>query len=661
MRVEYADGSTAEILSDATWKLTTAGPIRANNEYDGEFYDARLEQAGWDRPGGNAAAWEPAQLVAAPGGRLAAQMIEPIRIIETLHPAAVREIQPGVQIFDMGQNMVGWCRLTVSGPRGTAITLRHAETLSSDGTLDVENLRSAKVTDTYVLKGQGTEIYEPRFTYHGFRYVELRGYPGKPTLAALVGQVVHDAVRGAGQFVCSNPLLNRIYENIRWGVRGNYRSIPTDCPQRDERQGWLGDRSAESKGETYLFDVAAFYSKWITDIEDAQKPSGSVPDVAPSYWPLYSDNITWPSSFIIIPGTLYEQYGDERVLEKHYAGMKKWIDYMRGFVKDGIMPRDQYGDWCVPPESPQLIHSLDPARKTAKAILGTTYFYHDLRLMAQYALILGKPADARQFNALAEKLQTALNAKYFQPQTCQYDNGAQTTSVLPLAFGMVPPEHRAKVFEILAGKILHDTQGHIGTGLIGGQWLMRVLSDNGRPDIAYRLASQRSYPSWGYMIEHNATTIWELWNGDTADRAMNSGNHVMLVGDLGIWLYEYLAGIRPDPAQPGFRHLLLKPCPVGDLASVAASYDSIRGPITSRWQISGPTFRWEFSLPANTHATVFVPTADPSSVSEGDRPAAQAPGIRFVRAENGVAVFEVGSGHYRFTAKAPARDGRPPL
>jgi alpha-L-rhamnosidase len=447
--------------------------------------------------------------------------------------------------------------------------------------------------------------------------------------------------------------LNRIHENIRWGVSGNYRSIPTDCPQRDERQGWLGDRSAESLGETFLFDVAALYGKWITDIEDSQRETGSVPDVAPAYWPFYSDNVTWPSSFVIIPDSLYQQYGDTAVLEKHYAGMKKWIDHMSRFIIGNIMPRDQYGDWCVPPESPELIHSLDPARRTAKEILGTTYFYHDLRLMAQYATLLGKAADARRFEALAGQLRTALEAKYFHADRGQYDNGSQTSSVLPLAFGMVPEADRKKVFEQLRENILVRTHGHVGTGLIGGQWLLRVLSDHGDPGLAYRLAAQRGYPSWGYMVDKGATTIWELWNGDTADPAMNSGNHVMLVGDLCIWLYEYLGGIRPDPARPGYKQFVLRPCPVGDLTHVEAAYQSMYGPIASRWTGAGGRFALECSVPPNTRATLWMPTSDPASVSEGGRPAAQAPGVRRLRAEPGAAVFELGSGQYRLTAKGP--------
>ena len=610
-------------------------------------------------------------------------MAEPIRVVDTVQPVSVKELRPGVFIFDMGQNMVGWCRLTVGGTsQGATVRLRYAETLKPDGSLYTANLRSAQATDIYICKqtdeaahgstsygpsgvltpagtpslmekARPAEVYQPRFTYHGFRYVELSGYPGKPTLQTLQGQVVHDAVRPAGRWQSSHELLNRLWQNIRWGVSGNYRSISTDCPQRDERQGWLGDRSAESKGETYFFDIAALYSKWLTDMEDAQKDDGSVPDVAPAYWPIYSNNVTWPSSFIIIPEALRVQYGEERSIALHYDGMKKWIGLMSGFIKNGIQARDSYGDWCVPPEAPELIHSKDPARKTAAAILGTTYFYHDLELMAGYAQRLGKSEDQQQFQRQAQQLRTALNARYFQPRQAQYDNGSQTSSVLPLAFDLVPAPSKAALFARLADDIQNKTSGHIGTGLVGGQWLLRVLSDNGRPDLAYTLATQRTYPSWGFMVDKGATTIWELWNGNTADPAMNSGNHVMLVGDLGIWMYEYLAGIRPDPAVPGFKHIVLRPTPVGDLTDVEASYESMYGRIGSHWRIAGGKFRWTVTVPVNTRAVVVVPTSNPAAVTERGRPADQSPGVKFAAAgEPGAAVFEVGSGTYLFAAPA---------
>ena len=651
LEIDYADGTRDAVVSDSTWRLTADGPIQANNEYDGETYDARREMPGWTTAGFNEAAWQPAQFVDAPGGELSAQMAEPIRVTGTLKPVAITEPKPGKFIFDMGQNLVGWCRLTVRGPAGTRVALRHAETLLPDGTLYTANLRSAGVTDTYTLKGDGKEVYEPRFTYHGFRFVEVTGYPGKPTLAALEGRVVNDDVANAGGFTCSNPTLNGIYQLSLWGTRGNYRSMPTDCPQRDERQGWLGDRSSESRGESYFFDVSALYTKWLHDMADAQRESGSIPDVCPPYWPLYNDSVTWPGSAVIIPGALVDQYGDLRIVERHYPAMQKWIAHMSGFVKDGIIAKDSYGDWCVPPEDPKLIHSKDPTRKTAPALLATSYFCHCLTQMARYATLLDKPADAQRYLAQSETLKTAFNASFYKPDLGYYDNGTQTACVLPLAFGMVPPSERKRVFDHLVQKITQETQGHVGTGLIGGQWLNRVLTEDGRADLSYGFATHTDYPSWGYMISKGATTVWELWNGNTADPAMNSGNHVMLVGDLVIWFYETLAGIAPDPMQPGFKHIVMRPQPVGDLAFVKASHRSPYGMIRSEWTRKSGVFDWRVEVPANATATVYVPAKSADAVTEGGKPLAKARGVKLLRSEAGAVVLAVGSGEYRFAAR----------
>lgn len=675
LRIEYADGTVSEVVSDDSWKLITDGPILVNGEFDGEEYDARREFHHWSEPSFDTASvaadvsrrtsenqrgltsattkqgWRPAQVVAAPAGQLVAQMIEPIRVTKQLKPIAITEPRPGVFIFDLGQNMVGWCKLKVRGPAGTTVQLRHAETLKPDGTLYMANLRGAQVTDTYTLKGGGTETWQPRFTYHGFRYVEVTGFPGKPTLDVLEGQVVHDDLQPIGEFTCSNEVLNRIYHNIVWGTRGNYRSIPTDCPQRDERQGWLGDRSEECKGEAYLFNIAPLYAKWRLDMADAQRPNGSIPDVAPGYWPIYSDNVTWPSSAIIIPSALERQFGDTASIARGYDSAKLWIEHMLGFVTNHIIARDSYGDWCVPPEDPKLIHSKDPARQTDKSLLATAYFYNDLQLMVRYAKQLGKTADAERWGRLADDFKASFNRRFLNREKGQYDNGTQTSCVLPLAFGLVPDDLRARVFARLVDKIENETKGHIGTGLIGGQYLMRVLSDNGRADMAYRIATQKDYPSWGYMAEQGATTIWELWNGNTADPAMNSGNHVMLIGDLVIWLYEYLAGIAPDNAQPGFKHIVMKPHPVGDLKWVKASHHSPYGKIRSEWRRDGSAFDWQIDVPANTTALVYIPAKDLGSVTESGKAALHAKGVMFVKAENDRVVFRVGSGRYHFLAR----------
>ncbi len=650
LRLEYANGKSDLVISDESWKLTTEGPILANNEYDGEEYDARREMPGWNEPGFDDSAWQAARPVDAPGGVLRGQPCEPIRVVETIKPISVSEPKPGMYIFDMGQNMVGWCRIRVSGPAGTRVKLRHAEVLKEDGTLYLANIRDAKVTDIYTLKGEGVEVWEPRFTYHGFRYVEVTGLPEKPGLDFLEGRVVHDDLRLAGHFESSHPLVNQIYKNVTWGVRGNYRSIPTDCPQRDERQGWLGDRSAECKGESYIFDVAALYAKWVADMDDAQREDGSVSDVCPSYWPLYNDNVTWPSTFIIAPDMVYTQYGDTRVFEAHYEGMKQWISHMRQYIKDGLLPKDSYGDWCVPPESPELIHSKDPAQKTPPELLGTAYFIYDLRLMAKYASLLGQKEDQQAFESLAAEMTEAYNRALWNDAEGWYGNGSQTSQVLTLAFDLAPEARRPQIFNHLVGKITGECNSHIGTGLIGGQWLMRTLTRYGRPDLGWTITTQDTYPSWGYMIRKNATTIWELWNGDTADPAMNSHNHVMLVGDLVIWFYEHLAGIAPDPENPGFQQIVMRPVPVPGLDWVNAWHDAPTGRIASAWKKVQGTLQWEVTIPAGARAVVFIPAKGDAPVTENGKPLDQAPGISAVEKTDGYVRCEAGSGTYQFVS-----------
>jgi alpha-L-rhamnosidase len=650
LEIEYEDGTHAAVVSDGSWKLTSGGPIRADNEYDGEEYDARMETPGWDRAGFDDSGWQPVQTMAAPAGALVSEMAEPLRVVETLKPAGVKQIAPGVWIFDMGQNMVGWCRLHVAGARGTEIRLRFAETLKPDGSLYVDNLRGARATDVYTLKGGAAETWEPRFTYHGFRYVEMTGFPGTPMAEALEGRVVHDDMRAIEDFRSSNDLLNQIHHNVFWGIRSNYRSIPTDCPQRDERQGWLGDRSQVSRSESYMFDVAAFYTKWARDLVDSQHENGSIPDVAPNYWQLYHDDVTWPSTLIFVPGMLYDQYGDKRVLQAAYPAMRKWLQHERTFVTDGIISKDQYADWCVPPEDPKLIHSQDPARVTSGTLIATSFYYHLLRKVAAYARILDKPADATDLEAQAVAIDAAFQKRFYKPESSLYDNATQTSSILPLYFSMAPPAARAGLVASLARNIEEVTHGHVGTGLIGAQFLMRTLSDNGRSDLAYEIATQKTYPGWGYMVSKGATTIWELWNGDTADPAMNSGNHVMQIGDLAVWMYEYLAGIRSDPERPGFRHVLIHPYPAGDLSFVEGSHQSPYGKIATSWKRGSGSFSLDVTIPPNTTASVWIPAKDANSVTESGGAAARARGVKFVRAENGGALFEVESGTYRFQA-----------
>lgn len=573
--------------------------------------------------------------------------------METIRPKSVNEIRPGTFVMDMGQNMVGWLQMKVKGKTGDEVKLRFAELLNDDGTLYVANLRSAAATDKYILKGGDEETWSPSFTYHGFRFVEISGFPGTPTVDNFEGSVVYDEMETIGEFATSNETINRIYQNACWGIKGNYRGMPTDCPQRDERMGWLGDRAIGSQGESFVFDINNLYSKWLDDIEQAQRENGSVPDVAPNYWSIYSDNMTWPGAYVIIANMLYEQYGNRRPIEKHYASMKKWISYMEEkYLKDSIMTKDTYGDWCMPPESPELIHSQDPARKTDGAVLSTAFYYRILRLLEKFAVLLENEEDAAIFAQKAEMTENAFNNKYFNRETRQYSNNTVTANLLPLCFGMTPDEYKNDVFGNIVDKTMNESKGHVSTGLVGIQWLMRGLSDYGRSDIAYQIATNKDYPSWGYMLEKDATTIWELWNGDTANPDMNSGNHVMLLGDLIVWFYEYLAGIQNAPNSAGFEEIVMKPEPVDGLNHVKASYKSVRGLVRSEWTKTNGRFVWNITVPCNSTATVYVPiTTAKSKVTENGRKASSSKGVKFLRLTDKYRVFRVGSGNYRFEAE----------
>lgn len=652
LNITYADGTKQSIVSDSSWELTADGPIRMNNEFDGEEYDARKEMPGWNNINYVSTGWMKAQKVDEPSKTLSAQMIDPIRIKETIKPKSIKEIKPGVYVYDMGQNMVGWVSLKVTAPEGTKITLRFAETIHPDGELNTANLRLAKQTDVYITKGEGLEKWQPNFTYHGFRYVELSGFPGKPDLNTLEGKVIYDDIRTIGTFNCSSDIINKIYNAAYWGIRGNYRSVPTDCPQRDERQAWLGDRTAGSLGESYLFDINALYTKWMTDIADGQKENGSISDVNPTYRKVYSDNVTWPSTFILAPYYLYQQFGNKKVISQQYDAMKKWIYYMRdNYMKNNLLPRDSYGDWCMVSENRNIIHSKDSATITPGAFLGSAYFYYDLTQMEKYARLLGMTDDAEAFAALSGKMKEAINTTFLDKDHFYYANNTITANVIALYFELAPTELKNKVFENIVHRIEHDFDYHTSCGAVGQQWLMRTLTENGSIDLALKIAENTSYPSFGYMIEHGATTIWELWNGDTAPPAMNSANHVMLLGDFVTWLYQVLGGINIESGSPGYKNIILKPYPVKGLNHVNAAYNSVHGLIKSSWKKADESFIWDISIPCNTIATVYVPSPLEKNVTESGKKVSSVKGIKYIRADKGYAVYKVGSGDYQFIVK----------
>ena len=648
IRVVYNDGTSSIIVSDEQWKVTDQGPILANNEFDGEEYDARKELSGWSSTGFNDANWKPVDIMQPVGPRIVAQPNENIRIKEVLHPLSAHLTSRGTYILDMGQNMVGWIAINVKGEKGDTIKMRFAETMKGTDSLYLDNMRNAQVTDKYILKGTGTEQWEPRFTYHGFRFVEVHGLRSAPSLKDFEGKVIYDDIETTGSFTTSNETINSIYKNAYWTIRGNYRGMPTDCPQRDERVGWLGDRVISSYGESFLFDNSRLYAKWLDDINDAQKDNGSIPDIVPTYWDRYADNVTYPSAFILIPEMLRRQFGDTVSVKKQYPAMKKWILYMWDTYRENdLVLKDNYGDWCVPPESLDLIWSKDPNRITEGGLLASAYYYYCLTLMTQYATTLHNEADAVNFKAIAAKVYTAFNRKYYNVDKKSYANNTVTANLLPLTFGLVPETDKAAVFTNIKAR-LKEFDDHVNSGIIGGMWLMRGLTDNGATDLAYKLATNKTYPSWGYMIEKGATTIWELWNGDAANPMMNSGNHQMLLGDLLIWYYEYLAGIKTDDKEVAFKKVIMNPIFPDGLDFVDASLQTKYGLVKSGWKKTPAGLEWNITIPPNASAEVYFDTTDPAKVKEDGQAITQ----KMERGKNANSkdklMLLIGSGTYKF-------------
>jgi alpha-L-rhamnosidase len=616
LEITFEDGHKELIVSDETWKITNCGPIRTANEYDGETYDENYELGDWTLNNYADTAWLQAETVEAPEGQLSAQPNPNITVMEKLRPIAL--FQKGDKwMLDLGQNMVGFIDMKIHDPQpGDTITLRFAELLSPDSTLYTANLRGAECTDRYIVSTHSSRStlhaplhWHPMFVYHGFRFVEITGLRGQPSLDDFEGWVIYDEMPTIGSFECSNEIMNAVYHNASWGIRGNYRSMPTDCPQRDERMGWTGDRTTGNYGESYIFNNHQLYAKWLTDAEDSQWDNGSLPNVIPPYWRGYTDNLTWPGAVVTATDMIYSRFGDTEPIHQHYSALKKWLVHIKdSYMKNGIIGRDTYGDWCMPPESLELIHSNDPKRITDGPLLSTPFYCYLCGKMAKFAEVMELPDDVAYFNEEIENATVAFNQKYFNYTHCYYGNNTVTANILPLCFGMAPKDLQKQVFNSIVEKTENECDGHVSTGVVGIQQLMRGLTEFGRGDLALKIASNDTYPSWGYMVRNGATTIWELWNGNTADPAMNSGNHVMLLGDLIIWEYEYLGGIRVDYSATS--HLILKPYPIEGLDFVNCSYHAVSGLIESNWKRHKDHFEWDIVIPANTTAEVWIPTAD---------------------------------------------------
>ncbi|MFE4496846.1 alpha-L-rhamnosidase [Streptomyces niveus] len=626
LEVTYQDGTRERVVSGDGWRAA-GGPLVSSDMQAGEAYDARLETRGWTSPGFDDAGWLPAERVDGVGTEIVAQVDGPVRITKELPARKVTRVAPGVFVFDLGQNMVGSVRLKVSGKAGTTVTLRHAEVLNPDGSLYTANLRTARATDTYTLRGGGEETFEPRFTFHGFRYVEVTGFPGTPRASAVTGRVMHTSAPFTFEFVSDVPMLNQLHSNISWGQRGNFLSIPTDTPARDERLGWTGDINVFAPTATYVMESARFLTKWLQDLRDAQTGAGSFTHVAPDIANVGDGSAGWGDAGVTVPWALYQAYGDERILDVSWDSMVGWLDYLRAHSTGFLRPADGFGDW------------LNIEDETPKDVIGTAYFAHVADLTARIARVLGK--DPAPYETLFGQVRDAFRAAYVSADG-RVKGDTQTAYVLALSMELLPEAARQPAADRLV-ELIEAKDWHLSTGFLGTPRLLPVLTDTGHTDVAYRLLHRRTFPGWGYQIENGATTMWERWDsirpdGGFQDAGMNSFNHYAY-GSVGEWMYANIAGIAPG--RPGFKEIVIRPRPGGEVKRAGGRYASVHGPITTRWESGRGGFELECSVPPNTTAQVWVPARKAGDVRNR--------GARFLRMEDGCAVYAVGSGHHRFT------------
>jgi alpha-L-rhamnosidase len=640
LNVEMEDGTTASVVSDTSWKAAD-GPIFEDSVYDGESYDARRETPGWDRPGFDDKDWPAAEAVKGPAGVLSAQMMPAIQVIDTIVPLGMTSPLPGVYIFDMGQNFSGWARLSVRGPRGTDVRLRFAELLFDNGTLNQDNLRSAQAEDHYILKGEGEESWEPRFTYHGYRYVEVTGFPGTPKLDSIRGRVVHSAVKPIGSFAASKDVLNGLQRIITWGQKTNLHSIPTDCNQRDERMGWMGDAQGTAEEAIMNFDMAAFYTNFVRDIRDVQDEKGQITDTVPHVWGSRPADPAWGTAYPLLCWYMYQYYGDTRVLEEHYEGLRKYVEFLRSRAENGLVKYSYYGDWVA-------------VEKCPGTIVSSFYYYYDVRILADAARVLGRTQDAALYDKLAAEIRIAFNREYYNPKTGDYADGTQTANTLPL-FLDIPTEKQGGAWGRLFDDIVYKHNSHLTTGIIGTKYIMELLTRNGAADLAYDIAVKTDFPSWGYMIASGATTLWELWQNREGS-SMNSHNHPMF-GSVGSWLYKALAGINLAPGTTGFERILIQPQIVRDLTHASGSTMTVRGEVACAWSRTERSVRIEVTIPAGSEAEVVIPKLGIRNVKarEGgqtiwtdDKYIVGAAGVTGAEDKDGAIRIKTGGGRYVF-------------
>ncbi len=608
LKIEYKDGTAEQVVSDSTWK-TSIGPILTDGIYTGETYDARKELTGWDKSGYKESHWSPATVLDAPKGKLAACPCPPVIIGETIKPFAIHEPKPGVFIVDFGQNFSGHAQIKLTGPAGTSVRMRYSERLNKDGMIQRSEIETFMEktkpvqpfqTDTYVCRGGGSETWEQVFSYSGFRYMEVTGFPGTPTVDNFRGRFAHTDLKSAGSFACSNELLNKIQHATRYAYLSNAQNIFTDCPQR-EKNGWTGDAQLAAEAGLMNFDSTTLYEKWLNDLEDAQFPDGRTSIIVPTWgWGSGNSHPAWDSAYPIVVGDLYRYRGDRAMVEKHFEHLKRYVDGLAKLTKDGVVPFDSLGDW------------VPWSTETPSQVTSTAFLCLDATIVAKLAKVLGNSIDVEKYTDLAAATKKAFNDAYWDEAKGVYSNGSQCALSTALYYGLVPEDRKERVFNALVADV--ERQGHIDTGIIGAKNVLRVLSEGGRTDLAYKIVARKEQPGWGWWIEQGATTLWEDWKGES------SLNHIMF-GDVSNWFIQWLAGIGLDEGSPGFRRFFIRPQPVGDLTWAKATHESPYGEIASSWKKDGKRFHLSITVPPNCTATVILPGSDskPIQVGSGKR------------------------------------------
>jgi len=643
LHIEYTDGTTEVISTDQSWKATI-GPILEADFLMGETYDARKEMPGWSEADFDESQWSAVSTGAEVKPFIQAAVTEPVIAFKELKPQKITEPQAGRYVFDMGQNFAGIVRIKVRGKKGQKIVIRHAERLNPDGTIYTANLRSARATDTYICKGDDVEVWQPRFTFHGFQYAELGGIDYRPDGETITGIALSSDTPVTGRFECSDEMVNKLYSNIVWTQRANFIDIPTDCPQRDERLGWTGDAQVYIRTACFNNDVQSFFTKWLTDLRDSQRTDGQFPMVSPTKVAGDDGGPAWADAGVICPWTIYEVYGDKRLLEENYEAMKKFISFCRERCTEDFLPPGQFhcfGDW------------LNINDDTPRDVIYMAYFGCSTKLTAKAAKALDKADDEKYYNELFEKIQESFNKAYVS-EDGKIKGDSQTAYVIALRYGLLDKERKQKAAERLIEKIKSRNR-HLSTGFVGTKDLMLVLSEIGRNDIAYRLLFNDTFPSWGFTIKNGATSIWERWNGWTpengfADPGMNSFAHYSF-GAVGQWMFENIGGIKSD--EPGYKKIIIAPQISEKLTYAKTSYESTHGLIESNWKKEGDKLTLEVKIPANTSAVVYLPAENPKDVKESGRSLKSAEGVKVTGSEENKVIIQVESGRYEFSSILP--------